>query len=43
MTGDPTNVEISNPIYMRDYEDDEGGGETDTFELDPDKVYMLFS
>ena len=32
---DNSNVEISNPIYMKDYEDEDGG---DEFALDPDKV-----
>ena len=32
------NVEISNPIYMREYDDDEGVSEMDAFTLDPDKV-----
>ena len=32
---DNQNVEISNPIYMKDYEDDDGGEE---FTLDPDRV-----
>ena len=35
------NVEITNPIYMRDYDDDEGGDIGDAFTLDPDKVCMI--
>jgi len=31
------NVEISNPIYMRDYEEDEGGEVGEAFTFDPDK------
>lgn len=38
---DSANVEITNPMYMRDYEDDEGGDVTESFTLDPDKVSML--
>jgi len=32
--GDNTNVEISNPIYMKDYDDDEGA---DGFSFDGDR------
>lgn len=34
---DGVNVEISNPIYMKDYEDDEN---VDEFGLDSDKVII---
>jgi hypothetical protein len=36
---DGVNVEISNPIYMRDYEDDDN---VDEFGLDSDKVSPTF-
>ena len=39
---DSANVEISNPMYMRDYEDEEGGDVAESFTLDPDKVRTHF-
>lgn len=38
---DSANVEITNPMYMRDYEDDEGGDVTESFTLDPDKALLI--
>jgi integrin beta 2 len=31
------NVEITNPMYLRDYDDEEGGDVGDAFTFDPDK------
>ena len=39
---DSGNVEISNPIYMRDYDEDENEGPGDAFTFDPDKVSYLY-
>ena len=40
---EPGNVEINNPIYMRDYEDEDGGDIADGFSFDPDKVSLYLS
>ena len=37
---EPGNVEIKNPIYMREYEDEDGGDIADGFSFDSDKVRL---